>query len=65
MELKPISRIVHGPPIEPQTQQLFGGFGGVVKGVQIGPDGLVVQYESGLEVTFLPVIVASQPGVAN
>ena len=45
-----------GPPITPEMQQLFGAYShGSVVGVLQLRDGLVVTYEGGPNLTFIPV----------
>jgi len=55
---------VTGPPIEPQTQQLFRAHWGedrsdAVVGIMALKDGIHVTYRSGLKIRFVPEI---QPG---
>jgi hypothetical protein len=55
--------VVHGPPVTPEMQQLLGSYGGgkVVGVVQLR-DGLQVGYESGVQLTFVPVHTGGKVG---
>lgn len=51
--------VVTGPPIEPQTQEIFQPFAKAkVVGIGLGPRGINVQYDNGLTMTFIPVVEA-------
>lgn len=54
----PIMVKLDGPPIEPQTQQIFGSFvHSKVVGIIIDDRGIHVAYENGTKMVFGPIMV--------
>lgn len=60
---------LHGPPVTREMQQLFGAYGrGAVKGIVQLEQGLVVEYDNGTALTFVPYFSGgkvSKPSVSS